>query len=549
MSGPNVGGGSSERPPPPRPQVKKPPVKREAPPRPVEAKAKPVKDQTKPGQTPAASGPAAGSPKPTRAGKANAAAGNRPPPPASGQATDVPKPAPPGKANASQAVSAKAPTTAIHLPADPAAVRQLLNELAKRGTSGGSALSELAALRAQHPFEQVLCREDGSIATVFGRTIWLFHGNQIVDRALRTYSSVEAPSPHSTPAVQFRVGADGEPQLLSPDDRGPVDATLSPNAYDTYRFLRDSDVTEGESVGAITTGVMLQLGVEYEAAIAVGRAIGGIVGAHYGIESGGGGEGQQSSSKPEVQVVERVTPERARPEDAPTESVRSPSTAVPEIQPDPEPVSAISAEASQPVSELAPPWARLAARAEKPQARKSTGGFRSQPADRGTLHGDDSRRTSRRTDRPDRQPSPRELDIARRARHSRRRHADRREPSGGRYLGPGSPQSGPAEGSGECHPRGLRRGKGDRWSSGDPHPSTDRNPISRRERCPRPPRRREAVLDRHAWHRQDVSVRPLCGICRSRYPLGDCATDGYTQARQIAASTIVVPGHEKHPRH
>jgi hypothetical protein len=383
MSGPNVGGGSSERPPPPRPQVKKPPVKREAPPRPVEAKAKPVKDQTKPGQTPAASGPAAGSPKPTRAGKANAAAGNRPPPPASGQATDVPKPAPPGKANASQAVSAKAPTTAIHLPADPAAVRQLLNELAKRGTSGGSALSELAALRAQHPFEQVLCREDGSIATVSGRTIWLFHGNQIVDRALRTYSSVEAPSPHSTPAVQFRVGADGEPQLLSPDDRGPVDATLSPNAYDTYRFLRDSDVTEGESVGAITTGVMLQLGVEYEAAIAVGRAIGGIVGAHYGVESGGGGEGQQSSSKPEAQVVERVTPERARPEDAPTESVRSPSTAVPEIQPDPEPVSAISAEASQPVSELAPPWARLAARAEKPQARKSTGGFRSQSATEG----------------------------------------------------------------------------------------------------------------------------------------------------------------------
>ena len=81
-------------------------------------------------------------------------------------------------------------------------------------------------------------------------------------------------------------------------------------------------------------------------------------------------------------MVERVTPmgEQARPGDAPTASVRSPSTAVPEIQPGPEPVPAISAEASQPVSELAPPWARLAAMAEKPQARQSTGGFRSQPA-------------------------------------------------------------------------------------------------------------------------------------------------------------------------
>lgn len=304
------------------------------------------------------------------------------------QTAGAPNPVPPGKAtarvrtDAPQAVSV-APPAAIRPQADPAAVRQLLDELAKRGTGGGSALSELAALRALYPFEQVLCREDGSIATVSGRTIWLFRGNQIVDRALRTYSSVEAPPPHSTPAAQFRVGADGEPQLLSPDDRGPVDATLSPNAYDTYRFLRDSDVTEGESFGAITAGVMIKLGVKYEAAIAVGRAIGGIVGAHYGIESGGGGEGQQSSSKPEVQVVERVTPERARPEDAPTESVRSPSTAVPEIQPGPEPVPAISAEASQPVSELAPPWARLAAMAEKPQARKSTGGFRSQPATEG----------------------------------------------------------------------------------------------------------------------------------------------------------------------
>ena len=89
------------------------------------------------------------------------------------QTAGAPNPAPPGKAtarvrtNAPQAVSV-APPAAIHPSADPMAVRQLLDELAKRGTGGGgSALSELAALRALYPFEQVLCREDGSIATVF----------------------------------------------------------------------------------------------------------------------------------------------------------------------------------------------------------------------------------------------------------------------------------------------------------------------------------------------------------------------------------------------
>ena len=90
------------------------------------------------------------------------------------QAAGAPNPAEPGKAtawvrtNASQAVSVRHQPRLSICQADPAAVRQLLNELAKRGTSGGgSALSELAALRALHPFEQVLCREDGSIATVF----------------------------------------------------------------------------------------------------------------------------------------------------------------------------------------------------------------------------------------------------------------------------------------------------------------------------------------------------------------------------------------------
>ena len=160
------------------------------------------------------------------------------------QTAGAPNPAPPGKAtarvrtNAPQAVSV-APPAAIHPSADPMAVRQLLHELAKRGTgAGGSALSELAALRALHPFEQVLCREDGSIATVSGRTIWLFRGSQTVNTALRTYSSVKAPPPHSIPAAQFRIGADGGPQLLSPDDRGPVDFTLSPNAYNTNQKSR-----------------------------------------------------------------------------------------------------------------------------------------------------------------------------------------------------------------------------------------------------------------------------------------------------------------------
>lgn len=306
------------------------------------------------------------------------------------QTAGAPKPAPPGKATAAvrtdapQAVSGKAPTTAIHPQADPMALRQLLDELAKRGTGGGgSALSELAALRALYPFERVLCRDDGSIATVSGRTIWLFRGNQFVNRALRAYSSVEAPPLHSIPAAEFRIGADGVPQLLSPDDRGPVDATLSPDAYAIYRFMRDSDVTEGESVGAITAGVMIATGVPYERAIQAGRAIGGIVGAHYGF--GGEGKGQTDSRTPEVDLVERTTllGEEARPGEVPTASVRSPSEAVPEIRPSPEPTPAISAKASEPVFQLASLWARLAARAEEPQARQSTGGFRSQSVTEG----------------------------------------------------------------------------------------------------------------------------------------------------------------------
>jgi hypothetical protein len=296
---------------------------------------------------------------------------------------------------------------------------KLLNDLQNPRTSDAAfySLSQMS----EGPLRRLMCREDGSLASVSGRTFYRFQGSPSLERQLpHTEDRLGPPDPNAVPTIPYQITKDGSIKLTSWKSHDRVDGWMDPETYARYLFLRDSDVFAGESIGAITTGVMLKLGVNYDLAVTVGRSLGGIISAHY---RGDTTRSDPVNVRPLRALIERVAPSepnttprlpprpgtrpmpaeatpslgaetsgrRNRAETPPPSESKVGSVRLPDEAAHAEAPSARKRESGaagsvdgprlrdeKPAAAPLELWERLLTKAEIPQARQTIGGFRSQ---------------------------------------------------------------------------------------------------------------------------------------------------------------------------